>query len=61
MLKKIFEVVYYDEDGNKEIINTFDNYSDAEECYRKCMEGDKEAQINQSYDIEEGMTGSPGH
>jgi hypothetical protein len=61
MLKKTWDVVYWDESGNKEIINTFDNYPDAEEVFRKCMEGDKEAQINQSYDIEEGMTGSPGH
>ena len=61
MLKKIFEVVYHDEFGNKEIINTFFNYADAEECYRKCMEGDRSAQINHSYDIEEGVIGSPGH
>jgi len=25
------------------------------------MEGDKEAQINMSYDIEEGYLGVPGH
>ena len=61
MLKKIFEVVYWDEDGKKEIINTFSNYAEAQACYQKCMEGDKEAQANMSYDIEEGMIGSPGH
>jgi len=60
MLKKTWDVVYWDESGKKEIINTFDNYVDAEEVYRKCMEGDKEAQINQSYDIEEGFRGVPG-
>ena len=60
MLKKTWDVVYWDEDGKKEIINSFDNYVDAEEVYRKCMEGDKEAQINQSYDIEEGFRGVPG-
>jgi hypothetical protein len=61
MLKKCFSVVYWDESGKKEIINTFDNYSEAEEVYMKCMEGDKEAQINMSYDIEEGYLGVPGH
>ena len=61
MLKKIFEVVYWDEDGKKEIINTFSNYAEAQACYQSCMEGDKDAQTNMSYDIEEGIIGSPGH
>jgi hypothetical protein len=61
MLKKIFEVVYWDEEGKKEIINTFENYAEAQACYQRCMEGDKEAQANMSYDIEEGITGVPGH
>lgn len=61
MLKKTWDVVYWNEDGKKEIINSFDNYSEAEVVYMKCMEGDKEAQINQSYDIEESITGVPGH
>jgi hypothetical protein len=61
MLKKTYDVVYWDESGKKEIINSFQHYADAEECYRKCMEGDREAQINQSYDIEEGYAGVPGH
>jgi hypothetical protein len=52
-------VVYYDEEGNKELINKFEHYVDAEECYQKCMEGDREAQINQSYDIEESFVGVP--
>lgn len=59
MLKKIFDVVYHDEFGNKEIINTFDNYAEAHECFLKCMKVDREAQINQSYDIEESYTGVP--
>jgi len=61
MLKKTYDVVYYNEEGEKEIINSFNNYSEAHECFLKCMEGDKEAQINQSYDIEEGYAGVPGH
>lgn len=58
-MKKVYEVVYYDEEGNKELINKFDHYVDAEQCYQKCMEGDKEAQTNQSYDIEESFVGVP--
>ena len=61
MLKKTWDVVYWNEDGKKEIINSFDNYSEAEAVYQKCMEGDKEAQINASYDIEEGYVGVPGY
>ena len=61
MLKKTWDVVYWGEDGKKEIINSFDNYSEAQEVYQKCMEGDKEAQINMSYDIEESYMGVPGH
>ena len=34
---------------------------EAQQVYFKCMEGDKEAQVNQSYDIEEGYVGVPGH
>ena len=59
MLKKVFDVVYHDEFGNKEIINSFDNYSEAQECFMKCMKADSEAQINQSYDIEEYHKGVP--
>ena len=59
MLKKVFDVVYHDEFGNKEIINTFDNYSEAQECFLKCMQVDREAQTNQSYDIEESYKGVP--
>ena len=58
-MKKVYEVVYYDDEGNKELINTFEHYSDAEECYMKCMEGDKEAQTTLSYDIEELFKGVP--
>ena len=61
MLKKMFDVVYHDEFGNKELINSFDNYSEAQSCFMKCMQVDKDAQINQSYDIEEGYAGVPGH
>ena len=59
MIKKVYTVVYWDEDGKRESINTFSSYQEAEQCYLKCMEGDKEAQINQSYDIEEGYLGVP--
>jgi hypothetical protein len=59
MLKKRFDVVYHDEFGNKELINSFNNYSEAYQCYMKCMKSDHEAQINQSYDIEESYTGVP--
>lgn len=61
MLKKCYTVVYWSEDGKKEAINTFTTKEEAEEVYMKCMEGDKEAQINMSYDIEEGFLGVPGH
>ena len=61
MLVKSYDVVYWDEEGKKEIVNTFSNYAEAQACYQRCMEGDKEAQTNLSYDIEEGMTGVPGH
>jgi hypothetical protein len=61
MLKKTYDVVYWDEEGNREIVNSFDNYSEAYQCFMKCMESDKQAQINQSYDIEEGHMGVPGH
>ena len=55
----MFDVVYHDEFGNKELINSFDNYSEAQACFMKCMQVDKEAQINQSYDIEESYRGVP--
>ena len=61
MLKKCFTVVYWNEDGEKEAINTFMTKEEAEAVYHKCMEGDKEAQENMSYDIEEGYLGVPGH
>ena len=61
MLKKCYTVVYWSEDGKKEAVNTFMSREEAESVYFKCMEGDKEAQINQSYDIEEGYLGVPGH
>jgi hypothetical protein len=34
---------------------------EAQQVFFKCMEGDKEAQINSSYDIEEGYVGVPGY
>jgi hypothetical protein len=61
MMKKCFTVVYWDESGKKEAINTFMTKEEAEAVYMKCMEGDPESQINQSYDIEEGYLGVPGH
>ena len=61
MLTKTYDVVYWNEQGEKEIINSFPTKEQAEEVYLKCMEGDKEAQINASYDIEESYAGSPGH
>ena len=61
MLSKTYDVVYQNEDGKKELVNSFKTKQEAEEVYLKCMEGDKEAQINASYDIEESYTGSPGH
>ena len=61
MLTKSYDVVYWNEQGEKEIINSFPTKEQAEEVYLKCMEGDKEAQINASYDIEEGYVGAPGH
>lgn len=59
MLKKRFDVVYHDEFGNKELINSFDNYIDAQACYMKCMSVDEDAKITQNYDIEESYTGVP--
>ena len=61
MLKKTYDVVYWTESGEKELINSFTTKTEAEETYFKCVEGDKEAQENQSYDIEESYIGSPGH
>jgi hypothetical protein len=61
MLTKTYDVVYWNEDGKKELVNTFKTKQEAEKVYLKCMEGDKEAQINSSYDIEESYQGSPGH
>ena len=61
MLKKCYTVVYWSEDGKKEAVNTFMSREEAESVYFKCMEGDKEAQTNMSYDIEEGYLGVPGH
>ena len=58
MLKKRFDVVYHDEFGNKELINSFDNYIDAQECYMKCMSVDEDAKITQNYDIEESYSGA---
>lgn len=61
MLKKCYTVVYWNEDGEKEAINTFMTREEAEKVYFNCVEGDKEAQANMSYDIEEGYLGVPGH
>ena len=61
MLTKTYDVVYWNEDGKKELVNSFKTKQEAEEVYLKCMEGDKEAQISASYYIEEGYTGAPGH
>jgi len=61
VLTKTYDVVYWNEDGKKELVNSFKTKEEAEKVYFKCMEGDKEAQINASYDIEEGYTGAPGH
>ncbi len=60
MLTKSYDVVYWSEDGKKEIVNSFPTMEQAQEVYFKCMEGDKEAQVNMSYDIEEGYVGVPG-
>ena len=51
---KTYDVVYYDEDGKKEIMNSFATMDEAVAVYFQCTEGDKEAQTNMSYDIEEG-------
>ena len=61
MLIKTYDVVFWNEDGKKELVNSFKRKQEAEEVYLKCMEGDKEAQINASYDIEEGYAGVPGY
>jgi len=61
MLRKSYDVVYWDESGKKEIITSFASYKEAELCLLRCYEGDKDAQINQSYDIEEGYVGVPGY
>jgi len=61
MLKKTYDVVYWTSDGEKELVNSFSTKTEAEETFLKCMEGDSEAQENQSYDIEESYVGSPGH
>mgnify|MGYP006129952983 FL=1 len=60
MLAKSYDVVYYDESGEKEIINSLPTLEQAIAVYFQCMEGDKEAQTNFSYDIEEGFVGVPG-
>jgi hypothetical protein len=60
MLTKTYDVVYWGEDGKKELISSFPTKEQAQQVYFKCMEGDKEAQINSSYDIEEGYVGVPG-
>ena len=61
MLTKTYDVVYWYESGKKEIINSFPTKEQAQEVYFKCMEGDKQAQTNNSYDIEEGYVGVPGY
>ena len=61
MLTKTYDVVYWDESGKKEIVNSFPTKEQAQEVYFKCVEGDKQAQINDSYDIEEGYVGVPGY
>jgi hypothetical protein len=61
MLTKTYDVVYWDEGGKKEIINSFPTMEQAQLVFFKCMEGDKEAQINASYDIEESYQGVPGY
>ena len=61
MLTKTYDVVYWDESGKKEIVNSFSTLEEAQQVFFKCMEGDKEAQINASYDIEEGYVGVPGY
>jgi len=61
MLTKTYDVVYWGESGKKEIINSFKTMDEAQQVFFKCMEGDKEAQINSSYDIEEGYVGVPGY
>ena len=61
MLTKTYDVVYWDESGKKEIVNSFSTKEQAQEVYFKCMEGDKQAQINASYDIEESYVGVPGY
>jgi hypothetical protein len=61
MLTKTYDVVYWDESGKKEIINSFPTMEQAQQTFFKCMEGDKEAQINASYDIEESYQGVPGY
>jgi len=61
MLTKTYDVVYWDESGKKEIVNSFSTMDEAQQVFFKCMEGDKEAQINSSYDIEEGYVGVPGY
>ena len=53
--------MYWTSDGEKELVNSFSTKTEAEETFLKCVEGDKEAQENQSYDIEESYMGSPGH
>ena len=61
MLTKTYDVVYWDEQGKKEIVNSFSTLEEAQQVFFKCMEGDKEAQINVSYDIEESYVGVPGY
>ena len=57
---KTYDIVYYDENGDKDIIGRFATMDEAVAVYFQCTEGDKEAQTNMSYDIEEGYVGVPG-
>ena len=39
-MREVFQVVAYDQDGEPEVLGSFDNFDKAEDFYFKCVEGD---------------------
>ena len=39
-MREVFQVVSYDQDGEPEVLGSFDNFDKAEDFYFKCVEGD---------------------
>ena len=51
--KKTYDIVYYDENGDKEVIYSCSTFEEATAVYFQWTEGDIDGKKNMSYDIEE--------